>query len=359
MTPRSRKPVIINCDPPMSIPCHISNHSISSESSNSDTVYDSSASSMKNDSDFVSTDESCPSSSCYIKYKKIDETRDNNTSKDKSSSSNDNFTSLSGSALSERRKRILQERNYHKLIDSKNPGCQMYNVNQSKARLIEEKLFEESDSQCSPNVSLMNQNDVSLSVPFLQYLQCRSVLTGSPVDLSFTSGPEDYCENLSEGKMTDSLLYCMDGNVPPDLTLESDFNCSDKEALIRNNDSFPINIEGASINKSKISSFDSKSNSNLDLSMKKYKILQRYDGFVSNVGLVTDPTDKENVSPANKRTAQSLDQEVTEIKKGNITSDSDKMSKEVDKSTILNEGLTGNPDFWDYSRYGPLWETNL
>lgn len=352
MTPRSRKPVIINCDPPTNIPCHISsNQSISSESSNS--VYDSSASSMKNDSDFVSTDESCPSSSFYIKYKKMDETKENNTSKDKSSSSNDNFTSLSGSALSERRKKILQERNYHKLIDTKNPGCQVYNVvNQSKTKLIEEKLYEESDSQCSPNLSLMNQNDISLTDPFRQYLQYRSVLTGSPVDLSFTSGPEDYCENLSEGKMTDSLLYCMDGNVPPDLTAESDFNCSDKEALIRKNH-FPVNVEGASINKSKIS------NSNQDPSMKKLKILQRYDGFVSNTGLVFEPTDKENVSPANKRTAQSLDQDATEIKKGNITNDSDKQSKEIDKSTILNEDLTGNPDFWDYSKYGPIWETNL
>ncbi|XP_065338225.1 rho GTPase-activating protein 19 isoform X1 [Cloeon dipterum] len=48
-------------------------------------------------------------------------------------------------------------------------------------------------------------DDTSLSSTFKEYLQSRSVLTASPVSLSCDASPE---------KLSNSLLYCLDGNDP-------------------------------------------------------------------------------------------------------------------------------------------------
>jgi hypothetical protein len=63
----------------------------------------------------------------------------------------------------------------------------------------------------------------SLTSTFRSYLLSRSVLTASPVDLSFSSRTGDF--DTSEGSsgekilqretLSDSLLYCLDGNQPP------------------------------------------------------------------------------------------------------------------------------------------------
>lgn len=77
-----------------------------------------------------------------------------------------------------------------------------------------------------------NQSD-SLSSTFRDYLFSRSVLTTSPADLSFSSRTDDFlslsdsessAENedfkslagsiLNENALSDSLLYCLDGNEP-------------------------------------------------------------------------------------------------------------------------------------------------
>lgn len=60
----------------------------------------------------------------------------------------------------------------------------------------------------------------SLTSTFRDYLFSRSVLTASPVDLSFSSRTGDFdpssCseEKLIESPLNESLLYCLDGNVP-------------------------------------------------------------------------------------------------------------------------------------------------
>uniref|UniRef100_A0A1Q3F2Z0 Putative rho gtpase-activating protein 19 n=1 Tax=Culex tarsalis TaxID=7177 RepID=A0A1Q3F2Z0_CULTA len=63
----------------------------------------------------------------------------------------------------------------------------------------------------------------SLTSTFREYLLSRSVMTDSPADLSFSSQPEDFdsssadlIEDLNESKMSESLLFCLDGNRPID-----------------------------------------------------------------------------------------------------------------------------------------------
>uniref|UniRef100_A0A182PSL8 Rho-GAP domain-containing protein n=1 Tax=Anopheles epiroticus TaxID=199890 RepID=A0A182PSL8_9DIPT len=63
----------------------------------------------------------------------------------------------------------------------------------------------------------------SLASPFRNYLLSRGVMPAdSPTDLSFASQSDDFessaemLDRLSESKMSESLLYCMDGNEPKD-----------------------------------------------------------------------------------------------------------------------------------------------
>ena len=58
---------------------------------------------------------------------------------------------------------------------------------------------------------MTNLQTKSLTEPFREYLLSRSVLTATPIDLSILNKSDD-------DKLTDSLLYCLDGNVPSDLT---------------------------------------------------------------------------------------------------------------------------------------------
>lgn len=51
----------------------------------------------------------------------------------------------------------------------------------------------------------------SLSEPFREYLLSRSVLTATPVDLSILNKSD------SDEKISESLMYCLDGNVPSEL----------------------------------------------------------------------------------------------------------------------------------------------
>lgn len=59
----------------------------------------------------------------------------------------------------------------------------------------------------------MTDRTKSLTEPFREYLFSRSVLTATPIDLSMLNKSTD-----TEEKLTDSLMYCLDGNVPSDLT---------------------------------------------------------------------------------------------------------------------------------------------
>lgn len=63
-------------------------------------------------------------------------------------------------------------------------------------------------------------SSVSITSTFREYLLSRSVLTASPVDLSFTSRTGDFEQSesdlniLNQENLSNSLLLCLDGNNP-------------------------------------------------------------------------------------------------------------------------------------------------
>ncbi|XP_071448034.1 uncharacterized protein RhoGAP54D [Hetaerina americana] len=70
----------------------------------------------------------------------------------------------------------------------------------------------------SQNEQEMNNDDSgSLTSTFVNYLQSRSILTASPIDLSFKDENSfdtvDF-QSLKSGNLSESLLYCLDGNIP-------------------------------------------------------------------------------------------------------------------------------------------------
>lgn len=73
-----------------------------------------------------------------------------------------------------------------------------------------------------------DQKTKSLSEPFREYLLSRSVLTATPIDLSLLNKSSD-----PDDKISNSLLYCLDGNVPSDLTLSISNLAVDKESSLR------------------------------------------------------------------------------------------------------------------------------
>lgn len=64
------------------------------------------------------------------------------------------------------------------------------------------------------------KSSMSITSTFREYLLSRSVLTASPVDLSFTSRTGDFEPSesdlniLNDDTLSDSLLCCLDGNQP-------------------------------------------------------------------------------------------------------------------------------------------------
>lgn len=73
---------------------------------------------------------------------------------------------------------------------------------------------------CCACTQQVQQSLMSLTSTFKEYLLSRSVLTASPVDLSFTSRTGDFEQSESDlnifndNTMSDSLLHCLDGNQP-------------------------------------------------------------------------------------------------------------------------------------------------
>ncbi|CAK9800599.1 Rho GTPase-activating protein 19 [Anthophora plagiata] len=68
--------------------------------------------------------------------------------------------------------------------------------------------------------AVKQQSTMSITSTFREYLLSRSVLTASPVDLSFTSRTGDFEQSesdlniLNEDGLSESLLCCLDGNQP-------------------------------------------------------------------------------------------------------------------------------------------------
>lgn len=83
---------------------------------------------------------------------------------------------------------------------------------------IQDSMVQNSNSVAPPPTAIVAPD--SLTSTFRDYLFSRSVLTESPADLSFSSQPDDFGPNmddireLNESEMSESLLYCLDGNKP-------------------------------------------------------------------------------------------------------------------------------------------------
>lgn len=101
--------------------------------------------------------------------------------------------------------------------------------------LIKSKSESDLTDMKTDKIEKMNKSDsptkkTSLSDIFKEYLNHRDMITlSSPIDTSFSSRTDDFnssdFQNLGDDKMSDSLLYCLNGNQPDDITMSS----SDKE----------------------------------------------------------------------------------------------------------------------------------
>lgn len=100
------------------------------------------------------------------------------------------------------------------------------------------------------NMTLLEKR--SLSEPFREYLLSRSVLTATPVDLSILNKSND------DDKISESLLYCLDGNIPSDLTSSiSSMAVSESRSPLKNKN---VNID-VSPNRKRCASSSDKSGS--------------------------------------------------------------------------------------------------
>ncbi|XP_077295176.1 rho GTPase activating protein at 54D isoform X1 [Arctopsyche grandis] len=321
MTPRSRKPVIINCDPPTSLQQSINkdhstirNETMHACDSSLTSSTSSSSRSIKNDSDFVSTDESCPSTSYCIKYKRINSA---DSSKFGAKFSSAPYSNLTNADFAKKKKRIFQESFSNKSNDSER---RLYSLDQSDSEIINERLLETSDTE----QNLKDKKTASLTAPFRQYLQCRSIFTKSPVDLSFVSEPDDFGEmkvenvqNMSENKMSASLLYFLNGNRIEDFS-----DMSHQKVLLEK----------------------SKCNSNY--------------GKMSET--LEDNVNKENVSPGNKRLASQIDN-IDDMKKVLLTKKDSKYKKSNTLNNPIQDSFELNEckDYIDCDVRITLRETNL
>lgn len=95
---------------------------------------------------------------------------------------------------------------------------------------VEEEEETENDSlETEPLPKKSKSSDASgasLTSTFQDYLCSRSMVTLTPTDHSFSSRTDDYdsadFKDVSESKLSSSLLYCLDGNVPEDVVKEKE-----------------------------------------------------------------------------------------------------------------------------------------
>ncbi|XP_045535873.1 uncharacterized protein LOC106717673 isoform X1 [Papilio machaon] len=181
MTPRSRKPLIITCEQRDSLP---------DKEEKLELVYQSV--SPKNDSDFVSSDDDIMSRSSISCDR-------SGHSTSVSLSRNIPFDGRSGSIceispLRSQNTRFVVSHERKNVTDLNTTLCEdvlLPNIKSHEMRYIEKSK--------------------SLSEPFREYLLSRSVLTATPIDLSML-------KSESNDSISESLMYCLDGNMPTDLT---------------------------------------------------------------------------------------------------------------------------------------------
>lgn len=103
-------------------------------------------------------------------------------------------------------------------VDDKDAPSNMNRVDEENGSDLESPEPKKAKSNDTSETEQTKES--SLSKTFQDYLSSRSILTESPADLSFSSRTDDYSsaeiKNISDSKMSSSLLYCLDGNVPED-----------------------------------------------------------------------------------------------------------------------------------------------
>ncbi|KAJ0183448.1 hypothetical protein K1T71_001424 [Dendrolimus kikuchii] len=203
MTPRSRKPLIITSEQRDSLP------ETNQNKDKSDEIYQSM--SPKNDSDFVSSDDD------------NDVTRSTFSCERSNHSTNASLphtTTFDARSISIGDVSPLRSENTRFVISHERPikdlNTTLYNdITIPKIHI---------DNATNDN----EQRTKSLTDPFREYLLSRSVLTATPIDLSILNKSNDI-----DDKLSDSLMYCLDGNVPSDLTLSISNLNVDKDIDIR------------------------------------------------------------------------------------------------------------------------------
>ncbi|KAJ4439220.1 hypothetical protein ANN_07339 [Periplaneta americana] len=117
----------------------------------------------------------------------------------------------------------------HRLRDSCSPAKEAEGKEEVGSSSEEAAKHSSSSANTSYQVDLGNEitattsgDSGSLTSTFRSYLLNRSVLTASPVDLSFSSRTGDFDTSesdedkiLDKESLSSSLLYCLDGNTPP------------------------------------------------------------------------------------------------------------------------------------------------
>nr|XP_021193336.2 rho GTPase-activating protein 19 isoform X2 [Helicoverpa armigera] len=217
MTPRSRKPLIITSEQ-RDVP---ETNVAKDETIKSVGLYQSM--SPKNDSDFVSSDDENDITRSTFSCERS--SRSGSTSLPKTNPFDArSINSIGDSPLRPESTRFVISHERPKLDDlnttlcGSDDGLPMFTITSDKE---------------------IEQKTKSLSEPFREYLRSRSVLTATPIDLSILNKSND-----TDDKISDSLLYCLDGNVPSDLTLSISNLAVDKESSLRSPlTSISVNID--------------------------------------------------------------------------------------------------------------------
>lgn len=120
----------------------------------------------------------------------------------------------------------------------------------------------------------------SLTNEFRDYLFSRSVMTTSPADLSFSSQPDDFgsatpdIRDLSESELSESLLYCLDGNRPDDLSYVSDESNNEIPVIVdKENDSIVLNSMMSSSRKRPATKNDNDTSSVTDIDLMSKRVV--------------------------------------------------------------------------------------
>ncbi|KAJ8985780.1 hypothetical protein NQ317_014433 [Molorchus minor] len=149
---------------------------------------------------------------------------------------------------------VLSGTNINTLHKIEPPSCIMDNLSEECSESSSEsdspkakRAFRKSKSDGhilnepnSQRISKINKTDTPTSITetFKEYLSNREMETlSSPVDLSFSSRTDDFdstnYNNISDSKLTDSLLYCLNGNDPGDVSVTENGNDEGKALILK------------------------------------------------------------------------------------------------------------------------------